>query len=100
MHTGFLFSQVPCHYSCRKHAKRIYELAAADSPFPPQLLVRIVSHVLHDFFQPQPGLLCSWDNLAGWQEETVATRVSQLKGERVFDAIIVAPVNAAAAGLV
>lgn len=56
--------------------------------------------MLHDCFQTQPGLLCCWDNLVDWQEETVATRVSQLKSERVFDAIIVAPVNAASTGLV
>lgn len=86
--------------SWARQRKRISELAALDGWFPSLLLVWVVSHILHDCFQTQPGLLCSGDNLGSWKEEPIATRVSQLEGKWVFDAIIIAPVNAASAGLV
>jgi len=85
-------------WACQR--KRISELAALDGWFPSLLLVWVVSHILHDCFQTQPGLLCSGDNLGSWKEEPIATRVSQLEGKWEFDAIIIAPVNAASTGLV
>lgn len=60
-------------------------------------LVEIVPHMLHDGLQPQPGLLCSGDDLVGWQEEAIVPSISQLKRERVLDAMIIRPVNAAPA---
>ena len=51
--------------------------------------------MLHDGLQPQPGLLCSGDDLVGWQEEAIVPSISQLKSECIFDAIIICPVNAA-----
>lgn len=51
--------------------------------------------MLHDGLQPQPGLLGSGDDLVGWQEEAIVAGISQLKRERILDAIIVCPVNAA-----
>lgn len=56
--------------------------------------------MLHDFLQAQPGLLGSWDDLAGGQQEAVAPRVPQLEGKGIFDPIVIAPVNAASTGLV
>ena len=49
--------------------------------------------MLHDGLQPQPGLLCSGDDLAGRQSEAIVPSISQLKGERILDAIIICPVN-------
>lgn len=40
----------------------------------------MVTDVLHDVFESQPGLGGGRDDLIGWQDETVATRVSQLEG--------------------
>lgn len=54
----------------------------------------------HDAPQPQPGLLGGGDNLIGWQQEAVVPGISQLKCEGVLDAIIVRPVDAAAASWV
>lgn len=58
----------------------------------------MVTDVLHDVLQSQPGLRGGGDDLAGWQDETIATSVSQLEGEGVLDAHVIRPVNAAAAG--
>lgn len=63
-------------YSARCHLTTAVTEGWELPRFPPQLSVGVVSHVLHDGFQPQPGLLCSRDDLVGWQEETVAARVS------------------------
>lgn len=60
-------------------------------------LVEVVPHMLHDGLQPQPGLLCSGDDLVGWQEEAIVPGISQLKRECILDAIIIRPVNAAPA---
>ena len=60
----------------------------------------MVTDVLHDVLQGQPGLGGGGDDLIGGQEETVATGVPQLEGEGVFDANVVGPVDAAAAGLI
>lgn len=60
----------------------------------------MVTDILHDVFQTQPGLRGSGDDLTGWQDETVATCVPQLEGKGVPDAQVVRPVNAAAAGLI
>lgn len=60
-------------------------------------LVEVVPHVLHDGLQPQPGLLCSGDDLTGRQEETIVPHVSEFKRERVLDAIVICPVDAAPA---
>lgn len=49
--------------------------------------------MLHDGLEPQPGLLCSGDDLVGWQSEGIETSISQLKRERILDAIIICPVN-------
>lgn len=58
----------------------------------------MVTDVLHDVFQSQPGLGGGGDDLVGWQDETIATCVSQLEGIGVLDAQIVRPVDAAATG--
>lgn len=60
-------------------------------------LVEVVLHMLHDGLQAQPGLLCSGDDLVGWQEEAIVPSISQLKRECILDAIIIRPVNAAPA---
>lgn len=39
-------------------------------------LVEVVPRVLHDGLQPQPGLLCGGNDLAGWQEEAVVPSIS------------------------
>ena len=49
--------------------------------------------MLHDGLEPQPGLLCSGDDLVGWQNEGIETSISQLKRECILDAIIICPVN-------
>lgn len=56
--------------------------------------------MLHDVLQSQPGLRGGGDDLIGWQDETIATSVSQLEGVGVLDAQVVRPVDAAAAGWV
>lgn len=63
-------------------------------------LIRIVTDVLHDVFQSEPGLWGRGDDLIGRQDESVATGVPQLEGKGVFDAHLVGPVNAAATGLI
>lgn len=63
-------------------------------------LVKVIPHMLHDGLQPQPGLLSSGDDLVGWQEEAIVPSISQLKRERILDAIIIRPVDAAPAGLI
>jgi len=63
-------------------------------------LIWVVLGVLHDGHQGQPGLLSSRDDLIGWQDETITTSVSQLKGVGVLDALIISPVNSASTGLV
>lgn len=65
------------------------------SGFPP--LVEVVPHMLHDGLQPQPSLLCSRDDLVGWQEEAIVPSISQLKSECILDAIIIRPVSTAPA---
>lgn len=60
----------------------------------------MITDVLHDVFQSQPGLGGRGDDLIGWQDETIATSIPQLKGKGVLDAQVVRPVNAAAAGLI
>ncbi len=56
-------------------------------------LIWIIFGVLHDGHQGQPGLLSSGDDLIGWQEETIAASVSQLKRVGVLDALFIGPVN-------
>lgn len=56
--------------------------------------------MLHDGLQPQPGLLCSGNDLVGWQEETIVPSISQLKSECILDAVIVCPINAAPTSLI
>lgn len=65
-----------------------------------QTSIGMVADILNDVFQGQPGLGSSGDDLIGWQDETMATSVSQLKSKGVFDAQIVGPVNTAATGLI
>lgn len=60
-------------------------------------LVEVVPHVLHDGLQAQPGLLCSGDDLVGWQEEAIVPSISQLKRECILDTIVICPVNTAPA---
>jgi len=60
----------------------------------------MITDVLHDVFQGQPGLGGGRDDLIGWQDETIATGVPQLEGKGVLDAEVVGPVDAAAAGLI
>lgn len=56
--------------------------------------------VLHHVLQSQPGLRGCRDDLIGRKDEAVATGVPELKGERVLDAEVVRPVDAAATGLI
>lgn len=56
--------------------------------------------MLHDGLQPQPGLLRSGDDLVGWQQEAIVPSISQLKSERILDAIIIRPVDAAPTSLI
>lgn len=60
----------------------------------------MVTDVLHDVFQGEPGLGGRGDDLIGRQDETIAAGVSQLKGVGVLDAHVVGPVNAATTGLI
>lgn len=60
----------------------------------------MVSDVLHDGLQAEPGLLCCGQDLLGRQEEAIEACVSQFKGERVFDAEVICPVDAPTTGLV
>lgn len=62
--------------------------------------IRMVTDVLHHVLQSQPGLRGCRDDLIGRKDEAVATGVPELKGERVLDAEVVRPVDAAATGLV
>ena len=59
-----------------------------------------MQRVLHDGQKPQPCLLGRGDDLGGWQQEAIAPRVPEFKGEGVLDALVVGPVNAASTGLV
>lgn len=60
-------------------------------------LVEVVPHMFHDGLHPQPGLLCSGDDLVGWQKEAIVPSISQLKSKCILDAIIICPVSAAPA---
>ena len=64
------------------------------------VVVGVITDILHDVLQGQPGLWGGGDDLAGGQEEPREAGVPQLKGERVLDAHVVSPVDAAATGLV
>lgn len=61
---------------------------------------RVFESTIHDGLQSQPSLLRSRNDLAGRQEEAVATGIPQLKGVGVLDGLVVGPVNAATTGLV
>lgn len=63
-------------------------------------LVKVLGSVVHDGHEGQPCLPGSGDDLAGGQHEAVASRVAELKGERVLDPLIVRPVDGSATGLV
>lgn len=54
----------------------------------------------HERHQSQPRLLGRGDDLIGRQDEAVAAGVPQLEGVGVFNALVVGPVDGAAAGLV
>jgi len=56
--------------------------------------------VVHDGHQGQPGLAGGRDDLIGRQDEAVAAGVPELKGVGVPDAVVVGPVDGAAARLV
>ena len=60
----------------------------------------MVACILHDVFQGQPRFTGGGDDLIGWQDETIASSVPQLKGKGVLDAQVVRPVDAAATGLI
>lgn len=62
--------------------------------------VGMITDVLHDVLQGQPGLGGGRDDLTGRQDETVASGVPQLEGVGVLDAQVVGPVDAATAGLI
>lgn len=59
-----------------------------------------MQRVLHDGPNGHPRLLGRGDDLRGWQQEAIAPRVPEFKGEGVLDALVVGPVNAASTGLV
>ena len=63
-------------------------------------LVGVLVGVIHDGHQSQPSLLGGGQDLVGWEDEAVAAGVSQLKGVRVLDALVVGPVDGTATGLV
>lgn len=63
-------------------------------------LVGVLVGVIHDGHQGQPGLLGGGEDLIGWQGEAVTSGVPQLKRVGVLDALVVGPVDGAAAGLV
>lgn len=60
----------------------------------------MITDVLHDVFQSEPGLGGGGDDLIGRQDESVAAGVPQLEGKGIFDANIVGPIDAAATGLI
>lgn len=60
----------------------------------------MVTDILHQVFQSQPGFRGSGDDLIGWQYETMETSVPQLKGKGVLDAQVVGPINASTTGLI
>lgn len=47
----------------------------------------------HDVQQRRPGLGSGGDDLGAGQEEAVASRVPQLKGEGIFHPVVVGPVD-------
>lgn len=63
-------------------------------------LVGVVLGVLHDGHQSQPSLLGSRKDLISWQDETIATSVSQLKGVGVLDSLVVGPINGTTTSLI
>lgn len=60
----------------------------------------MISRMLHDDHQAQPGLLGSRDDLAGRKHEAVAACVPQLKRERIFNALFIGPVDGSTTSLV
>lgn len=62
--------------------------------------VGVIPGVLHDDPQRQPRLLRGGDDLRGRQQEAMAPGVPELEGVGVLDALVVGPVNGAAAGSV
>lgn len=63
-------------------------------------LIGVLEGVIHDDHESQPSLPGCGEDLAGWQDETIATSVPQLKGVGVLDSLVVGPVNGSTAGLV
>ena len=63
-------------------------------------VVGVITDILQDVLQGQPGLRGGRDDLVGRQQEPRPAGVPQLKGKRVLDAWIVGPVDAPPAGLV
>lgn len=64
------------------------------------LLFGVPVGVIHDGHQSQPSLLGGGHDLIGWQDETIAASVPQLKRVGVLDALVVGPVDGSTAGLV
>lgn len=62
--------------------------------------VGVIPGVLHDDLERQPRLLRGGDDLGGRQHEAIAPHVPELEGVGVLDALVVGPVNGAAAGSV
>lgn len=62
--------------------------------------VEVIPCMRHDDLQSFPRLLGSGDNLAGRQQEPVASRVPELEGEGVLNALIVGPVDGSSACLI
>lgn len=60
----------------------------------------MIPGVLHDDPERQPRLLRGGDDLGGRQQEAIAPGVPELEGVGVLDALVVGPVNGAAAGSV
>lgn len=60
----------------------------------------MITHIFHDVLKTQPGLGGSWNDLIGWEEEAIATGVTQLEGKGVFDTDVVSPVDASTTGLI
>lgn len=63
-------------------------------------MVELTPCMCHDDLQCFPCLLSSGDNLAGRQQEPIASRVPELKGEGVLNALIVGPVDGSSTCLI
>lgn len=62
--------------SLEQRLQRVYVRGITRQAKQAPRLVEVVPHMLHDGLQPQPGLLCSGDDLVGGQEEAIVPGIS------------------------